>query len=539
MSNRAARLLSLICISDGLAIFTLGAIDSANFTVDDSFISLRFAENWASGHGPVFNPGEQVEGYSSFLWTGLLTLLAKLGITQQSGDLNLLIAAKIAGMLFGFATLLLLAWIADRMWRLQLPGSRVPLTIAVVGLGSTYTFTSWAVSGMETAMCAFFVTLAAGLMMTALRRTDETDEVSVAISLGAGIAFGLLTLVRPEQIFVWVLAMAGLFVIGPRSVRRVLLLAAIPTLLIHAGLVAWRFSYYGSLLPNTVVAKSGGGLLYMLLGAKYVLAGLVGTVGILGVGWLAIPQLFRTGTDRRFLIFYVIGFLVFIGVSGGDWMPGYRFFAPVLPLLWLLTALGFLSLVARALPRVSPAVVTALVCLLCAASFLQGRDLIRAELEYPTGIKQLSWTTSPERMVAAKELSGIVPPGATLAIGECGFVPYYAPEVRIFDVFGLMTPEIAGLPGLHTEKLTVRAFLEEHPGYYLMMVKETATHDIVPTHHDGRLLLASPAFHSRYEILRRFPGFILYRSIGEPEQERQPMTLDQPSEPNRVTFTSS
>jgi hypothetical protein len=36
--------------------------------VDDSYIFLRYAENFASGHGPVFNPGERVEGYSSPLW---------------------------------------------------------------------------------------------------------------------------------------------------------------------------------------------------------------------------------------------------------------------------------------------------------------------------------------------------------------------------------------------------------------------------------------------------------------------------------------
>ena len=36
------------------------------YTVDDAFISLRYAENLATGEGLVYNPGQRVEGYSNF-----------------------------------------------------------------------------------------------------------------------------------------------------------------------------------------------------------------------------------------------------------------------------------------------------------------------------------------------------------------------------------------------------------------------------------------------------------------------------------------
>ena len=49
-------------------------------TVDDMFIFLRYAENFARGEGLVFNPGERVEGFSSPLWVLLLTPGALLGI---------------------------------------------------------------------------------------------------------------------------------------------------------------------------------------------------------------------------------------------------------------------------------------------------------------------------------------------------------------------------------------------------------------------------------------------------------------------------
>ena len=38
------------------------------FWIDDAFITFRYARNLADGLGPVFNPGEAVEGYTTFLW---------------------------------------------------------------------------------------------------------------------------------------------------------------------------------------------------------------------------------------------------------------------------------------------------------------------------------------------------------------------------------------------------------------------------------------------------------------------------------------
>ena len=49
------------------------------FTIDDAFINFRYAENLASGLGPVFNPGERVEGYTTPAWVFLLAGLHRLG----------------------------------------------------------------------------------------------------------------------------------------------------------------------------------------------------------------------------------------------------------------------------------------------------------------------------------------------------------------------------------------------------------------------------------------------------------------------------
>src|SRR5665213_117600 len=77
------------------AILTLLSVLVFKVTVDDPFITFRFAANILRGFGPVFNPGERVEGFTSPLHllvsTLLLLILPSVGI---------LFKAKIASFVF-------------------------------------------------------------------------------------------------------------------------------------------------------------------------------------------------------------------------------------------------------------------------------------------------------------------------------------------------------------------------------------------------------------------------------------------------------
>jgi arabinofuranosyltransferase len=50
------------------------------FTVDDSYISFRYARNLARGLGLVYNAGEHIEGYTNFFWTVLLAGGIRIGL---------------------------------------------------------------------------------------------------------------------------------------------------------------------------------------------------------------------------------------------------------------------------------------------------------------------------------------------------------------------------------------------------------------------------------------------------------------------------
>src|SRR2546430_913949 len=98
-----------ICFAAAIVLlFAIQSLDYLNFGVDDVFISMRVAENAANGKGPVFNPGENVEGYSNPLWVALLTVGAKLGFNSSHSENALLWFAKALGFFFGVGTLIVL-----------------------------------------------------------------------------------------------------------------------------------------------------------------------------------------------------------------------------------------------------------------------------------------------------------------------------------------------------------------------------------------------------------------------------------------------
>jgi arabinofuranosyltransferase len=63
--------------------YLLHILSQPHHWLDDAFIFFRYAANWADGHGPVFNLGERVEGYSSVLWTMILAAGAALSIEPE------------------------------------------------------------------------------------------------------------------------------------------------------------------------------------------------------------------------------------------------------------------------------------------------------------------------------------------------------------------------------------------------------------------------------------------------------------------------
>ena len=142
------------------------------FVIDDAFISFRYAANMLDGHGLVFNPGEQVEGYSNLLWVLLTSFGMKLGLPA-------LLWARIlgAGAMAGVLALApgIVRILAPRATEFSAtPGRVAQLLLAAAGAGAC-----WMFSGLETPLFTLWTVLAWRL---ALGRN----------SLGVGIAWFLM-----------------------------------------------------------------------------------------------------------------------------------------------------------------------------------------------------------------------------------------------------------------------------------------------------------------------------------------------------------
>lgn len=382
---------TLACAAVIAAVWQTWAL---RWTCDDAFISFRYAQHFADGHGLVFNldPEEApVEGYTNFAWTMWLAL----GVLLGCRDYGLELWAIVSGLLCHAGTVLLLATIA---WRASSGRATVP--IAACGYAAIHHAASLAPAGLETAL---FTLLATGM----LRYCCLPLCARKAWMLGF---LGVLTAItRPDgAVFC---AVAGIFVLFDARHRRamhVLTGYLLPFLLVFVPYLLWRHAFYGYWLPNTFYAKSGPG--------SYVGQGFCYVVGFFGCYWplpLALAPMLTFLVRRPDLLAGISPFLgrrpwaaiaAFVGAYtafviyvGGDFMFG-RFLVPILPTLLLAFDLGCQRLPQRWPHRwLQPALALCLVFGL----------LFRRE---PPGLDNPLLDVSDNRVITVRELQ----PGLTL-----------------------------------------------------------------------------------------------------------------------------
>jgi len=221
-----------------------------DYSMDDAFITLRYAENFADGHGLTFTPGDQpIEAYSNFLWLLIIALLYKLGLPT-------VFMAKILGPLFFAITGLI--WY--RYYEKQ--ESEYSYFVAPFLFVSVYS-SFWAVSALEMGLYACLLTL---LIFSVHKRSWHSFFLLPGVVLsrpeGFAIAFAViildLILNRKSKSFSWRWS----------SVNLMLLILTIVIL------TMFRLQTFGYPLPNTVYAKSvieTGGLFRLLEGLAYFL----------------------------------------------------------------------------------------------------------------------------------------------------------------------------------------------------------------------------------------------------------------------------
>ncbi len=485
------------------ALVAIGAVVVAHAVylscvAEDAFITFRFAQNLAAGHGLVWNVGEPpVEGYTNFLWVLLAAVALKLGLDPG-------LVAQVVGTA---ATL----WIAIEVWRfarwLHPVGPVWVDLIAPTLVAFSGPMATWATSGMETNLFAALITAAV------LRYT-----VGIGLKrlrLDVPILLFLAGLTRPEGVLVFlVLASHVVYLLGKAPERRrerARFLAWLLCFLVPGFVYfVWRLSYFGYLLPNTFYAKGGGslhqarrGLIYVALFGRVYLAPMMLLVP--AWGWLA----WRRGRGRGSGLgntevgaggvydgwawpmgLVLVAYLVYVVHVGGDYMAMFRFMVPVVPLIYLMIQ-EMVRLLVREVPRVRGATLAWLVVMAVWTAF---PTMTRAQMRelgmpdwvvefyrkprfmhgYADGVNLERWHAA--RLTVLGKFFGWYArsPDDAVLTKAIGAISYYS-GIRVYGEHGLVDTHIAhldvpgvgrGLPG--HEKGDYVYLLEKQPTFVMV-----------------------------------------------------------------------
>ncbi len=515
-----------------LVILLLQEYHYLNFTLDDPFISFRYAENLASGHGLVFNPGEPVEGYTNFLWTVLLAFPALCGVSRF--DLGLLLTAKALGVVFGIATMILL-WRSSQL--LQSARGTSELQFAWAGplfLASTGIYAFWSMGALETPLVTFLVVLA-----TVLYVRDELSGSSRLRVPLSSICFALASLTRPEPVLVFLAVALFRLIDRVRShdLRRMWRYDALwfcTFSLILASFELWRYAYYGTLLPNTYYAKVAGitGELSTYSNGLQYFGSFVQSLRLqFLLPIFALPFAYRRWSVKTpaLVLTIVVVQIASTVYAGGDWMPGFRFLVPSLPLLallfqegvtlaWLLVRDGAVRLGCnRMRPEAIAWGITSSLLLLASASSLHGAHaVIKGQLPWLVSGFQTQHLLPGEYYEVGKWMRANIPRDSLVALGEAGIIPYYS-GVRVLDMFGLMDKHIARLPGPIHVKFDADYVLSRQPDYILLAgVKREQDGKLASPYVYANVLWREARFRDAYQAFWQSSSgyFVLYRRVG-------------------------
>jgi hypothetical protein len=302
-----------------------------DFQVDDAYITFSFSKNLALGNGPVYSHDLKVEGYSNFLWMTLVALAHRLGF-------DLYVGAR----LLAFACLAVAARYVYVFVRSA--GSRGAAVLATLFLACSSDLSRAALSGLETAAISSALCVAySSYLREAPRRVRWSLFWLVPVLLlridgfvPVAIAFGIESVSS---------------ILGGRFSWRRLCLTALPVFSVGLLYFAWRFQYYGLPLPSTYYAKS-------LVTAQdpdrglHQLLEMVEDYGLIYALPLALAAFLGKHKKRAFvLVTAILLQAAYVVRVGGDWMPFWRFFQPLVPLLAMLLGLGLATLLGAAAPE--------------------------------------------------------------------------------------------------------------------------------------------------------------------------------------------
>jgi hypothetical protein len=495
-----------------LGFYLVLALSFWSFTVDDSYISARYALNACQGRGLVFNSGEYVMGY-----TNLLLVLIEVAVCHVGGDV--IVLAKLLGLLAG----VLVLWFTADLGQLMSRDGSPAIGLLAAAMLAFYPFLPLSsVNGLETTLFTALA-LAGTLLFTNCWLARQWGWQRQA---GLAALFALATMARPEGLgFVVVLGMLQLAATlkqreaTTRTTTQAhsmswssLSWIAIFLVLLFPVLIALTM-YYGSPVPNTFLAKTATSflLLKLLVGVRY-LADWLTLMGLFLLVPLAIWPFIARKAPRGGLIIagVTIFYTIYVLYVGYDWIPGYRFLIPGMPYFLLLAGAGMVEIwrvLKGELAHLSPlgqrtfGLLT--IVALLGVGVAANRDLHTLADERSTGYEQA-------HLAIGEWLRDETPTDTSVALMDVGIIGFVS-DRYIIDIAGLVNKEVAML--MHNDRGELvsspataseiaRTVLAQRPDYIVLAHSNDPQCEPFDSDwsHDAAIS-ASPIFQNHYRYL--------------------------------------
>ncbi len=423
-----------------------------SFTIDDMFISLRYAKNWAAGDGLLWNiHSPPVEGYSNFSFVVL-------GAISLIFHIDPVISLKIAGLIGLFFTCFFV-YLISRFWFDWRQSLILPIVLLLYK-GQII----WAVSGFETTV---YQALLCGTVYFSFRGLgyhffpNARGTPKVLSFLGAGLLLSLAGLTRPEapafMVIFFILLCCDKPETGIVAYWRGIFLFVFTLVLIFFLYFLWRWHYYGFLFPNSVYCKGFANTSTAL------------DVNYLKLAWPFILLAFFACVRKKDIRYYFLGLpsvLYLAMLIGSDPIVAFdnRLFLPAFVLLLPLAWQGISELILLYLKHRDQFFTQSLFIVSFCIAFFFIPSMTLADYRY---FKNNPLEGEKLRSNVVHWLDTYTKHGDTVVIADAGYIPYKS-NLDFIDSYCLNNLAMTQYPKAHMYEQFCHDILKEQPDVIIL-----------------------------------------------------------------------
>lgn len=443
--------------------------------IEDAAMLLRYAENFANGHGIRWNVDDApVDGATDFLYmvaTGIFSRIAHIGVVTASRILVL------GSHLFSVALVFAGA-------RRILGGNRwLCASMAVYLIAGPATKMAEGCFGAPVFAASLLCCWCAAMLYSDGRQTWGYGILTALLALLSG-------LIRPEGVLIAVIIVAAtLYRTGIRRAIPLIVSFACVFIFLGGPYFLWRWHYFGAPLPNPFYVK-GNGHLYpgsAVQAVKNLTELLFPVLPLIPLGWISA----RTQKLTNALLITLVSFAL-MWILLNNWNNHFmRFQYAIVPIV-LVTIPGLLiDLKSMGLPdwRTLSVPIRRSLALAGLLATMGSAGYMVKKFDF--------WDTAGGMRLFAQRLQPFAAGGHEIAVTEAGVLPLYS-KWRVIDGLGLNDAYIA-----HHGGGSITAYFEQRPPDVIMIhLDGSVSHSILLGLQSGK-----PVAIPGYEAFTRMATF--------------------------------